>query len=334
MKDLGQTINQFVSESGYNGAILVAVNGEIILEKGYGYANFENQVPNTADTVFRIASITKQFTAAAILKLVEMGKVNLEWTIDRYFPDYKHGKLVTIHHLMSNSAGIPNFDLFMDFYEVLKAEDLLLTLINLVKDEDLLFTPGTKFYYSISGFLMLQYIVQKESGLDFEKFLALNFFEPLGMFKSGMENPKRVIKDKAFGYIMNKGVIEVSDYSDMRIAGGGGGMYSTVKDLHAWNESLLHSRLLTTKSTDLIFSAHVNADIQNSYGYGMIIAKGDIYSAYRIRYYHSGGGRGVRSFNTIYPEERTEFIFLSNMEDKQTFNLVTDWVQDTVLKNI
>lgn len=334
MKEMGKTLDTIIADAGFNGAVLVAVGGKVILEKGYGYGNFENSVPNTAETVFRIASITKQFTAAAILKLVEQGKIDLDWTIDRYFPDYRHGRQITIHHLMSNSAGIPNFDLQMDFYEILKEQDLLLTLINLVKDADLLFKPGTQFYYSVSGFLMLQYIVEKESGIGFEEFLKTNFFIPLGMMSTGLENPKRVIPNKAFFYALAEGKTVVSDYVDMRIAGGGGGLYSTIEDLHIWNESLLHSRILSTKSTDLIFSAHVRADEQNSYGYGMIIAKGDFYGGSRIRYYHTGGGRGVRSLNSIFPEETVEFIFLSNLEDRQTFNLVTEKVQDTVLRNL
>jgi len=333
MQELGKSITEILTKNKYNGSILVSVDDEVIYTGGFGYANFEHKILNTQDTVFRIASITKQFTASAILKLVESGKVNLEWTIDKYFPEYKHGKKVTIHHLMSNSAGIPNFDLNMDFYDVLKSNNLLVELIHLVKDQDLLFKPGSAFYYSISGFLMLQYIVEQESGMDFEAFLRHNFFDVLGMDSTGMENPKKVISNKAYGYCIENGQPLVSNYLDMRIAGGGGGLYSTVNDLFKWNLSLLHSKVLNTKSTDLIFSEHIRADEQNCYGYGMIIAKGTLYKALRMRFYHTGGGPGVRSLNAIYPEENIQFIFLSNTEDKITFNLVTEQIQELVLNS-
>mgnify|MGYP001342073969 CR=1 FL=1 len=334
MKDLKQTLDEYVKQTKFNGAVLVSVDGEIVLEQGYGYANIEHGIKNTPDTVFRIASITKQFTAASVMKLVEEGKVDLSWTIDRYFPEYRHGKKITVHHLMSNSAGIPNFNLYMDFYEILKSEQILMELINLVKDEDLLFKPGTEFYYSISGYLMLQHIIEKESGISFEAFLKKNFFDVLGMNSTGLEEPKRVIMNKAYGYKPVSNGFEVSDYVDMRIAGGGGGIYSTIKDLHLWNMSLLRSKILKSKSTDLIFTGHVKADQVNSYGYGMIIAKGDFYGSNRIRFYHTGGGSGVRSLNTYYPEEGVEMIFISNIEDRDTFNAVTDKVQEMTLKNI
>jgi len=331
MSKLIEKIDSYFIEKNYNGGLLISKNKEIILEKGYGYANFEHEIKNSANTVFRIASITKQFTAAGILKLVEMGKVDLQSKISKYFPNYPNGDIITVHHLISNSAGIPNFDLNMDFYDVLHSDNPLLAMINIVQTQELAFEPGTAFYYSVSGYLMLQYIIETVSGLDYETFMKKYFFDKLDMKNTGFEFCERVIKNKAYGYKLNNGKVETSDFIDMRIAGGGGGMYSTLKDLYKWNNSILNFKILSEETTKLIFDTHILAGPGNYYGYGMIIGKGDFFGHDTIRYYHTGGGNGVRSINIIYPKEELQIILISNLEDRDTFNEVSTEVQNMLL---
>ncbi len=328
MEKLTLALDKYLSTSEYNGTVLISKEDKIVLAKGYGYANFEHKVENSTDTVFRIASITKQFTAFGALKLVEMGLVKLDQTIDKYFPEYKEAARVTIHHLMSNSSGIPNFELDMDFYEIFKSDDYLMGLIRLAFDKDLFFEPGTAFYYSVSGFLMLQKIIEIESGLDFETFMQKNVFSPIGMNSSGFESPGKVISNWAYGYQLLGNKIEVAPYVDMRIAGGGGGMYSTAFDLHLWNQALMNHTVMPKELTMKMFGEYVRADEENCYGYGIFTERGHYYGKDRYRYYHTGGGPGVRSLNMIYPEEKIEIIILSNLGDKETFINVMEGLQE------
>lgn len=332
MKDLKLKLDEFLKEKEYNGAVLLAKNNEIILEAAYGLANVEHQVPNMIDTAFRIASITKEFTAAGMLKLIEMGRAGLYDRIDVYIPEYKHANKLTIHHLLSNTAGIPNPSIKADYYDVFQNEKYLLPLILMVNDQDLLFRPGDAFYYSTTGFLMLQYIIEKLSDMDFDQFLKQYLFKPIGMNHTEMETPSKIIPKKAYGYQWKEDKLVLSDYIDMRIAGGGGGAVSTVGDLFKWNMSLLNATALDRSSCESIFTTHIQADEQNSYGYGMIIGKGNFFGKNRIRFYHTGGGPGVRAFNVMYPDEGVHVILISNFEEREKFEEVSNEMQKLLLK--
>ena len=308
-------LDKFIAESNFNGVLLFSKDEEIIIKKGYGYASFEYEIKNTPDKIFKIASITKQFTAACILKLYEDRLLKLTDTIDIYIPDFVHGERIQIHHLLSNSSGIANFDLNMDFYHILNRENVLIGLIDYIKDKPLMFEPGTKFFYSISGYLVLQYIIELVTRKTYEEYLKSEFLDNLGMKNTGFEYPDRVIKNRAFPYKSNK---ELAKCFDMRIAGGGGGLYSTIEDLFVWNQALLSHKVLKPETTKMMFTPHIKADEVNSYGYGIIIAKQEDY----LRYYHPGGGFGVRSFNAIYPKSGFQYILITNIEDKETFEKV------------
>lgn len=331
MHPLTKKIDDYLDQVSYNGAVLIAQGDDIVLEKGYGYANLEHGVKNTPQTVFRIASITKQFTAAAILKLAEEGKLTLDDRLELYFPDYPQAHRLTIHHLLANASGIPNFEIDMDFYDILKSEDPLMALIKLAYDKELLYEPGTEFFYSMSGYLMLQKIIEICSGSGYEEYLKKTFFEPLGMTKTGVEKQGRVVKDWAYGYKPDGDGYLTSDPIDMQIAGGGGAMYSTVKDLHLWNNSLLRSDLLQASSTQKIFSEQVRFNEDTVYGYGMVITMADFDGRKVLCYYHTGGGPGVRSINMIFPEEKVQIILISNLEDRETFGKVTDRLQELMI---
>ncbi len=320
MDELRKKLDNCIIEAGFNGSVFIAKDNEIVLSKGYGFAVMEHQIPNIPKTVFRIASVTKNFTAAAILKLVEQGLVHLEDTLDLYIPDFQHANEITIHHLLSNSSGIANFDIKMDFYHILHSENILKSLINLIKDKELMFAPGESFYYSISGYLVLQYIIESVSLLDYESFLRQHFFDAIDLQNTGFDFPNKVVNNKAQGYkISEHGTLEYCDFFDMRIAGAGGGLYSTTEDIYRWNLSILNNEILSKQSTDLMFTKHIKADDVNGYGYGIIVAYGEIGNKIRRKYYHPGGGSGVQSFNTIYPDDAIQVILLSNTEDKKSF---------------
>ena len=320
MDTLAKRIDDLANEINFNGSILISKNQEIILAKGYGYACFEHEVENESNTVHRVASITKTFTAACILKLVEDGRISLNHTLDMYIPDFFKGDQITIHHVLSNSSGIANFSLDMDFFDILNSDSILNSLIDLVKDKSLQFKPGSKFNYSIAGYLVLQFIIEKVSGLSYETYLKQNFFDKLEIFNTGLEEPNRVIKNKSHNYKIEDNKIMKADYIDMRIAGGGGGLYSNVYDIYRFNNSILNHEILSKESCELMFEKHIKADEYNSYGYGMIIAEGIVENTFVKKYYHPGGGNGVRSMNTIYPNKKIQAILISNIEDRETFN--------------
>ncbi|MBN2540402.1 MAG: serine hydrolase [Bacilli bacterium] len=324
---MDQFLHQKLLDLGFNGVALVVVKGMTILEAGYGYANYEHEVKNTRDTVFRVASISKEFMAAAILKLIESGKLELNQSVEEFFPEFKYAKDIKIHHLLSNSSGVPDFTLQMDFYDILHSDDILQGLIDLAKDKDLLFEPGSEFYYSIPGYLMLHKILEIVSGMDLESYLKQTIFNEVGMLHTGLDLPNRLVKNKAGAYALaNDGSIQLSKFIDMRIAGGAGGFYSTLGDLHKWNLYLREQTGLLKE----MFGRHIKADDHNFYGYGIITGIDDEHGENRIYHYHTGGGPGVRSINLHYPKEDIEVVLISNLEDRVTFQKA----QNTILEHL
>ena len=170
-RDAVKDIENAIRTNKFNGAIRIEYNSEAILSEGYGFANFEHDVLNTPSTKFRIASITKPFTAAAILQLYDKKLLKLDDTIDKYIPDYPRGRDITIHHILTHTSGINDFSLEHDFYDVLHADSMQEALIDLFKYKPLQFEPGKKFSYSISGFLILGYIIEFISKVNYEDYL-------------------------------------------------------------------------------------------------------------------------------------------------------------------
>ncbi len=319
---------ELIKQSHFNGVCYIHLGGATFIDQGFGFANFEHKVKNSSETVFRIASISKQFVAAAILKLVETNQLSLQEPLSSFFPEFQYGNRITIHHLLTNSSGIVDFPLDMDFYDILQSEDILQGLIDLGKDKELLFEPGSQFYYSIPSYLMLHKIVEILTKKDLEQFLKESFFNALHMQNTGLEKPNRLIPNKAGSYALDQDKkIVLSRYIDMRIAGGAGGFFSTTHDLHRWNQ-FLYSQSGIFKQ---MFQEQIYADDHNHYGYGLIVGLDDTHGKDRLYYYHSGGGPGVRSIVMYYPKENIEVILISNLEDKDTFNRVQNLILDTLL---
>jgi len=185
----------------FSGSILVARQGEKIFSEGYGYANLEHQIPNTPHTRFRIGSITKQFTAMAILILQERGSLNVQDRVCEYLADCPETwNQITIHHLLTNTSGIPNFQNFPDNerYEMLPTT--VEATIERFRNNPLQFTPGERFSYSSSGWVLLGHLIEQVSGVRYEDFLREQIFDPLGMLDSGYDHPKTVLEHRAAGY--------------------------------------------------------------------------------------------------------------------------------------
>ena len=222
-------------QQGFNGTILVAQKGEILLNKGYGLANQEWEAPNTPQTKFAIGSMTKAFTSMAIMMLQEKGQLSVQDPICKYMSDCPATwKSITLHHLLTHTSGIYNYT---DLYSQLKdkvnvcREYKPVEVIAFFKDLPLDFEPGSSWKYSNSGYFLLGVVIEKVSGESYETFMQKNILQPLGMSDSGYDRSNMVVKNRASGYSWDGRVLN-ADCEDVSIKFSAGGLYSTVGDLY------------------------------------------------------------------------------------------------------
>src|SRR3990172_579170 len=178
-------INAYVNMEQFSGSILIAKGGNILVSKGYGMANYELDVPNGPKTKFRIGSVTKQFTAMAIIQLQEKGLLIFNDPLSKFIPDYPRGNEITLLHLLNHTSGIFNYNESKELQEKMKYPISLERLVESFKNTPLEFTPGEKYQYSNSNYVLLTYIIEKVSGKSYETYLQENIFQPLGMNNSG-----------------------------------------------------------------------------------------------------------------------------------------------------
>ena len=197
---LDEHLNQAVRQ-GFSGAALISRDGKIVFAKGYGLANRELDVPNTAQTRFRLGSITKQFTAVGILLLADRGKLGVQDPICKFFDNCPPAwSAVTIHHLLSHTGGIPSFTSSPDYLPKMMMPETVTSMIARFKDKPLEFTPGEKYAYSNSGYFLLGHIIEKASGETYEVFLQKNIFDPLKLANTGYDRHATILKYRATGY--------------------------------------------------------------------------------------------------------------------------------------
>lgn len=274
---LGHKIDDYLKRTvpfGFSGAILVAKNGEIILENGYGLADRARRVPITPDTIFYVGSLTKQFTAAAILKLEMQGKLRVTDTLSQHFKDVPPDKAgITIHQLLSHSAGFPPST---DTYgiPVLKDEQL-----RLIMGMELKSAPGTEYLYSNPGYNLLGMIVENVSGEPYEQYLFENLFKPAGMLTTGYRNPKWDKDRFAHGYSgdVDRGspldrVYWLADGPSWKLRGAGV-MHSTLADIYRWHLALEKDEILSGAAKSKSILPHIRIEGDEFYGYGWLINK-------------------------------------------------------------
>jgi CubicO group peptidase (beta-lactamase class C family) len=299
----------------FSGSVLVADKGEIIYKKGFGLANVEWGIPNQPDTKFRLASVTKQFTAMLILQLVSENKLKLDVPISTYLPDYpkKNGDIITIHHLLTHTSGIPNFTSFSNYREIMSSYQRPEELVSLFADSTLEFTPGEKFQYSNSGYVLLGYIMEKITGESYEHLLQSKIFTPLKMINSGYDHNSTVIKNRASGYNQAGGTFQNTEYIDMSVPYAAGGIYSTVEDLYLWDQALYTEKLLPKKYLDLLFEKHIPSGDQY-YGYGWEIGTMPLGSSDdKIQAInHSGSINGFGTRITRLISDKSLIVLLNN----------------------
>jgi CubicO group peptidase (beta-lactamase class C family) len=300
-------MNALVKLNRFRGTILIARDGRVLTSTSYGLANLEDEVPNTRQTKFHLASITKTFTAMAVMMLHERGKLTLQDPICKYLTDCPAAwQAVSIHHLLTMSSGIPNFTDFPDWLQTRALPSNYANTIARFKDKPLDFQPGEKYNYSNSGYVLLAYITEKVSGKTYEAFLRENIFGPLKMEHTGYDDNKVILTHRALGYAREGIRIVRAPYLNTSIVKGAGGLYSTVDDLLLWDQALYQDKLVSKKSLETIFTVH-----KGDFGYGWHIDE----QFKRRRIFYDGVIIGFKSSISRYPDERVCVILLTNSDD-------------------
>jgi CubicO group peptidase (beta-lactamase class C family) len=298
-------ITPYLEAESFSGSILVAKDGAPVWRESFGAADREWDVANTADTKFRLGSITKQFTATAILQLVEQGKLSVDDPISKYYADAPPAwAKVTIKHLLTHTSGIPSYTGLPTFFAT--GSKLPLTpegLIKLTRDLPLEFEPGTKYAYDNTGYVILGYVIEKVSGETYADYVAKHIFAPLGMKDTGYDVSGVILRHRASGYQGSKDGWRNADYLDMTLPYAAGSLYSTTGDLMIWDRALVDGKILTPASRQAMFT-----DYGHKYGFGW---KVDTVSGHEL----IGHGGGINGFSTgiaRYPKDGVVAIVLAN----------------------
>jgi CubicO group peptidase (beta-lactamase class C family) len=297
-------------------ALLVAKEGKVLYKKGFGYADVKSKIPVTPDTKFRIGSVTKQFTAAAILKLQEKNLLSVNDKLSKYVPDFARGDEVTIHHLLTHTSGIHSYTGRGDFIAKVTKTVSPDTLINTIKNDPYDFNPGERMLYNNSGYFLLGYIIGKVSGKPYDVYLKETFFDPLKMENTGMHYAGIKLQNEAKGYAKDNGKYDDALNWDMSWAGAAGALYSTVDDLLKWNEALFGGKVLNEKSLNAALTPAVlknGAEPGMQYGYGLIKSK---FRGTEI-IGHGGGLHGFITQLSYYPTEKLTVVMFSNTAEPE-----------------
>ncbi|MBN2092442.1 serine hydrolase [candidate division KSB1 bacterium] len=306
MDQIDQYITAYVEMNQFSGSILISRNNQIIVNKGYGMANYEHEIPNHPKTKFRIASLTKQFTAMAVLILDENDNLDINDSLAKYIPDYPRGDEIKIFHLLTHTSGIPDHTEFPDFNLDRRVYQYsLLDTVKKFKNKPLEFSPGEKFKYSNSGYILLGYIIEQVSKMPYEEYIEHNIFKPLKMKNSGFEHPKKVIRNFADGYNLDNNEIIRAKYRDMSNAHASGALYSTTEDLLLWDRALYTEQLIGKASLQKMFTPF---KAQYGYGWGIV----DLFD--RKMAGHNGEIDGFKANISRFINDDACIIVLSNFE--------------------
>ena len=301
--------NQFKSnESGVSA--LVAKDGKVIYRKAFGKADLELDVNMTPENVLQIGSITKQFTAVAILMLLEEGKLTLEDDITKFIPDYPtKGKKITVHHLLTHTSGIKSYTGMREFGKVMTMHESPLKFIDFFKNEPMDFDPGEKYKYNNSGYFILGYIVEKVSGMSYQKFIKEKIFDKIGMKNSYYGSHQEVIKNRASGYSKQRGKFFNAQYISLTLPYAAGSIMSTVDDMLKWQNAITADVFVKEVTIDKAFTNYtLNNGDKINYGYGWSL--NEINNVPTIE--HGGAIPGYLSMGVFVPSKNIYVIVFSN----------------------
>ena len=303
-------LNAYNQQGGFNGSALVAKNGTILLNKGYGYRNAETRVLNDEHSIFQLGSVTKQFTSAVILKLQSENKLSVSDKLSKYFPHYPKGDSITIKELLTHTAGIYNYTNDGNFMknEITKPKTRE-QMMALFENKPLDFSPGTAWKYSNSGYSLLGYIIEKVTQASYEKAVRNYIFSPLKMTHSGFDFTGLQSPDKTVGYfVLNARDTMRAPIVDSSISFSAGAIYSTTDDLYRWSHALENNSILSTSQQNEAYTP-----VKNNYGYGWQIDSIDG----KRRLAHGGGIPGYVTILSRVPADDITIILLSNASNEK-----------------
>jgi len=304
------------------GACVMAIDGgRLVFEHATGLADIETKTPCTTATNFRMASVSKQFTATAVMLLVDRGKLSLDDTLDKFFPGFPaYGNKITVRHLLTHTSGLPAYDEdLIPKGTTLQLDDLDVLHI-LMDTKEARFAPGEKFEYSNSGYAMLGLIVEVAADKPFHEFMLSDVLKPLGMNDSVLyQRGLNEVSNRAFGHAREKDEWVRADQSLTSAIRGDGAIYTSLNDYQKWLDGIDEQKLLTAAFYKATFTPHVVTDRNGSqYGYGWFI------DSYRNepRIHHNGDTSGFRLCVQRFPQRNAAILIqLNNNIDDKTYEM-------------
>ena len=306
--------------------IIITQNGNDIYSKGFGLANIELDVPMKPEMIFRLGSMTKQFTAVSILILEEQGKLGLKDDIRKHLPNYPtHGEVITIENLLTHTSGIPDFTKSPDILEIEQTKLTTSEILDLFKDKPLEFKPGERYKYSNSGYNVLGAIIESASGKTYEDFVETEIFGKLNMKNSFYDHPEEVVKNKILGYDKDSTGFKRADYMTMCAPFSAGGLRSNVYDLVIWNKAIHEGKLISSERlSKALMPFRLNSGEFSSYGF---VWFSDKFKGHQL-YHHNGVIFGFRTSGFYFPKED---IFISILSNNTSHN--TDYINFLISSN-
>jgi CubicO group peptidase (beta-lactamase class C family) len=302
----------------FAGSVMVARSNQIVFMKGYGWANRELDVAHAPNTKFRLASVTKQFTALCILILQEQGKLSVEDPISKFLPDSpKAWSKIKIRHLLTHTSGIPDYTKLPNYISTMMLPSPPEKMMSRLRDKPLEFEPGERFAYSNSGYILLGYIVEKASGQSYEQFVQQFVFKPLGMKDSGCDRFETILSHRATGYTLHGDTWVNSAYMDRTFPQGDGTLYSTVEDFFRWYQCWREQKLVSAESWKAM-----TTPVKDNYGFGIFVAQ----QFDQKLLWHDGGDPGFVTAMWWFPSSDIFVAAFANLEsansDEVACNLV------------
>lgn len=316
-KELLKKVDKFISDNykqyAPGCAVLIAKKGEVIFEKGFGIANLEQDVPMKAEMVFRIGSITKQFTSVAILQLVDKGQIALTDSIQKFIKDFHFkGKTITIENLLTHTSGIKGYEeVDAKVPNPMRIDFSPKTVIDSIDKLSLEFEPGTRYSYSNSNYFLLAYIIEQVSGLSYPQYLRENIFKPSGLNSTYYESQTEIIPNRANGYSFSDEKYRNTDFISMSLVYGAGALRSTVADLYKWHKALYEGKIVKSELFRKAIQPYKLTDgKQIDYGYGFFNRTENGINSIG----HGGAIDGFRSLEMYYPEKDVFIALLCNSD--------------------
>jgi len=307
---MDQIVQSYVKDHQFMGAVLVAKGDKILFNRAYGSANIEWDISNTPTTKFRLGSVTKQFTAAAILLLEERGKLKLDQPVSTYLPDTPPAwQKIIVSQLLTHTSGIPNVTSQPQFANMAPLTKKPNEIIDLVRDMPLEFQPGEQYRYSNTGYIILGAIIEKQSGQSYQNFLQANIFQPLGMADTGYDSNRTVMPRRASGYAHDGDHFVNASFIDMSIPFSAGALYSTTGDLLRWQQGLYGGKVLSAESLK-----KMTTPFKDDYALGLVVKT---HGGSR-EFFHGGSIFGFNTSLSYRPNEELSIIVLSNLEKNIT----------------